>query len=248
MRITFTHDDQKYEADLDHPFDISMPFSSDPQCARAWYQAPPEFSPVRIGDWIGEVRQGAGVNFRNIFFNPHAHGTHTESPGHITPEIHSVNRHFRDFFGMARLCTLQPVHRDGDLVITREQVKAAGSMPQALVIRTLPNDTSKLHRQYSDTNPPYLDTDAAEWLRLQGVKHLLIDLPSVDKERDEGKLLSHHAFWNVPESPRLDCTITEFVFIPDSVSDGLYLLNLQVAPFENDAAPSRPLLFPVYAL
>jgi hypothetical protein len=27
-----------------------------------------------------------------------------------------------------------------------------------------------------------------------GIKHLLIDLPSVDKEHDEGKLVAHKAF------------------------------------------------------
>ncbi|HBB80565.1 MAG TPA: metal-dependent hydrolase, partial [Cryomorphaceae bacterium] len=27
------------------------------------------------------------------------------------------------------------------------------------------------------------------------------------------------------------------------VPDGVYLLNLQVAPLENDAAPSRPILY-----
>jgi hypothetical protein len=46
----------------------------------------------------------------------------------------------------------------------------------------------------------------------------------------------------------MDCTITELAFVPDDVKDGLYLLNLQVAPFDNDAAPSRPLLFRLEAI
>jgi hypothetical protein len=71
----------------------------------------------------------------------------------------------------------------------------------------------------------------------------MIDLPSVDREEDGEKLLAHHAFWNYPQATRLDATITELVFVDDKIKDGFYFMNLQVAPFVNDAAPSRPLLF-----
>lgn len=40
-------------------------------------------------------------------------------------------------------------------------------------------------------------------------------------------------------------TITEFVYVPSTVNDGYYMLNLQVSPIQLDAAPSRPILFPV---
>ena len=69
------------------------------------------------------------------------------------------------------------------------------------------------------------------FLREKGVKHLLIDLPSVDKEKDEGKLLSHHAFWNTSGKVRLDATITEFIYVPNTIKDGLYFLNLMVAAY-----------------
>jgi len=36
--------------------------------------------------------------------------------------------------------------------------------------------------------------------------------------------------------------MTELINVPDDVPDGRYLLNLQIAPFEADAAPSRPVL------
>lgn len=64
-----------------------------------------------------------------------------------------------------------------------------------------------------------------------GVKHLLIDLPSIDKEKDEGRLEAHNAFWNTQGKVRMEATITEFIFVPNSVTDGSYLLNLQIAPF-----------------
>jgi hypothetical protein len=34
-------------------------------------------------------------------------------------------------------------------------------------------------------------------------------------------------------------------FVPDEAADGLYLLDLQLAPFAADATPSRPRLYPV---
>ena len=79
-----------------------------------------------------------------------------------------------------------------------------------------------------------------------GVEHLLIDMPSIDKEMDEGKLLAHHAFWQYPTNTQTQKTITEFIFVPNEVLDGTYLLNLQIASFENDASPSKPILYKIY--
>ena len=58
-------------------------------------------------------------------------------------------------------------------------------------------------------------------------------------------LLSHNAFWNTDGEIRMDATITEFIFVPNSVKDGEYLLNLMIAPFENDATPSKPILYEI---
>ena len=74
---------------------------------------------------------------------------------------------------------------------------------------------------------------------------MLIDLPSVDREKDDGLLLAHKAFWNYPEATRLDATITEFIYVSNKIEDGSYLLNLQIAPFHNDASPSKPVLYKI---
>ena len=115
----------------------------------------------------------------------------------------------------------------------------------AIVIRTLPNLPEKKSKKYSNTNPTYLLEEAAIYLKENGIKHLLIDLPSVDKEKDEGKLLSHNAFWNTSGDIRMNATITEFIYVPNDVEDGEYLLNLMIAPFENDATPSKPILYKI---
>ena len=79
----------------------------------------------------------------------------------------------------------------------------------------------------------------------RNIEHLLIDLPSVDKEDDNGALLAHKAFWKLHGAVRWNATITEFIFVPNNIEDGTYILNLQVAPFENDASPSRPVLYKI---
>jgi arylformamidase len=102
---------------------------------------------------------------------------------------------------------------------------------EAVVIRTLPNTDEKKKANYSGHNPPYLTPAAMRFLRQRGVKHVLVDLPSVDREEDEGKLVSHREFWsNEKGELQLDSkrTITELCYVPNDVEDGLYVLNLQV--------------------
>ena len=204
--------------------------------------------PVRGEGFVGAVAQGGSVNFREITFNPHGHGTHTECLGHITQDIHSVDACFRDIPSLTpcSLVTLTPQEIGGDRVLD-EVLLDNVSVPlgEAVAIRTMPNGDDKRTRAWSNTNPPYFTAAFMNRLVQSNVKHLLVDLPSVDKEVDGGRLEAHYAFWRVPDHPRHGCTITELIHVPDSARDGLYLLNLQVAPMDNDAAISRPVLHPL---
>ncbi|HTG65152.1 MAG TPA: cyclase family protein [Flavobacterium sp.] len=247
-----------FQIDLSKPIDISIPLTNTDANPIAWYIDKPEIKPVVFGDWTGSVKAGASTNFNNIYFNPHGHGTHTECLGHITKEFYSVNQCLTQFFFLAELVSIQPEIQGEDQVITLNNILTAldvtlklGVPRDALIIRTIPNVESKKHQNYSNTNPPYLSEEAAVFIRESGIQHLLIDLPSVDKEQDEGKLLAHKAFWNVKDvndlntDARLNATITEMIYVPDEVEDGSYLLNLQIASFENDASPSKPVLFEI---
>ena len=84
-------DGKLLKVDLSKPLDISIPLKGSSENPIAWYLKKPIIEPVKEGDWIGKVSEGASVNFNNIVFNPHAHGTHTECIGHITSEFHSIN-------------------------------------------------------------------------------------------------------------------------------------------------------------
>lgn len=231
--------------DLTKPLDISIRLGTNPNYTSAWYVSPVQIEPVVMGDWIGSVEQGGSVNFRNVSFNPHGNGTHTECVGHISKEVYSVNEQVKQFFFTAQVISVNPIQKGEDHIITLQQIKEAvgNNQPKAIIIRTLPNDTDKLQKQYSNTNPCYMEAESAQWLREIGVEHLLIDLPSVDREEDGGLLAAHKAFWNYPNAPRMQATITELIYVPNTVEDGNYILDLHFAPFENDASPSRPVLY-----
>uniref|UniRef100_UPI00404AB5A5 cyclase family protein n=1 Tax=Gelidibacter sp. TaxID=2018083 RepID=UPI00404AB5A5 len=247
MKTTIQYQSNTYQIDLSKPLDISIPLKASKTNVNAWYLGEPKIEPVVMGDWVGSVEKGASVNFKTITFNPHAHGTHTECIGHITKEFHSINEYLKQFFFLAEVITIAPSKLENDFVITKRQLQFAlkDKNPEAVIIRTLPNTKDKLSQQYSNTNPAFLLEEAALFLKETNVKHLLIDLPSIDKEQDEGKLLSHNAFWNTSGKLRLDATVTEFIYVENSIEDGSFFLNLQIAPFENDASPSKPILYKI---
>lgn len=250
MIAEITHRGRTFRVDLSKPIDLSMPLVAGEGRTKAWGVGPVLMEPVRDGDTVYAVDHGAPVNFRDVHFNPHGHGTHTESVGHIAPEIHAVGDLLKRFFFTAQVVSLLPEERrapDGltDRVITLEQLRnvLGDRPPEALVLRTLPPIEDPGTRDWSGTNPCYLQSTAGSWLRSIGVKHLLLDLPSVDREQDGGVLAAHHAFWDFPNTLDLERTITELLHVPAEVRDNEYLLELQLANFANDAAPSRPVLY-----
>jgi len=250
MVCEFTWKGVTHRARLDAPIDLSLPLAAngEPNPA-AWYVDSPVIEPVRGEGFVGEVASGGSVNFRNVMFNPHGHGTHTECLGHITKVIHPVDPLFRDKQAHypCALLTVGPESLGEDLVIDAQALDTLEVLgwPQALVVRTAPNDIGKQHRNWSNSNPPYFTVAFMRRLVENGVDHILVDLPSVDREVDGGRLEAHHVFWGLPDAPRHRSTITELIYVPQNAPDGLYLLHLGVAPFINDASPSRPVLFPL---
>jgi arylformamidase len=250
MIFTFSHLERQYSFDASKPIDISLPLrngSNNPSC---YYADPVVYETIRAGSFVGDVAEGGSVNHKKVYFTPHGNGTHTECFGHISADPSgTINQCLTRFFFIAQLVSISPQPMsNGDQVIrlTSFQQKATRFIPEAIIIRTLPNDDSKTKRQYSGTNPAYLEPGLCEFLAQQEVKHLIVDLPSVDKEVDGGLLAVHKAFWQFPQQIRTDSTITELAFIPDIIEDGIYLLNLQICSFELDVSPSKPILYPLH--
>lgn len=245
MKIQLTYNGLSYTADLGDPLDISIPLIPGSDAPNCFWAPHFDAQPVVSGDWIGDTQKGGDVNFKTVTLNTHGNGTHTECVGHIAKEVVTINETLQNFHHIAQVMTIYPTLMDnGDRVILKSQIEGdIMENVKALVIRTMPNADDKLRRIYSGTNPPYLDHEAIRHIVEQGIEHLLLDLPSVDREQDEGKLAGHKAFWGYPATIDKTKTITEMIFVRNSINDGLYLLNIQIASFELDASPSKPVLY-----
>jgi kynurenine formamidase len=253
---------------FDEPIDISIPLKFNGPQPNAYGVEKASSKACEAGDLVGDTRRGGSCNFERYTLIPHCNGTHTECVGHIMNERISVRDCLQDIFIPAVLISVSPEQNDDERLLTKGSIESAiaqaetrpeGSVhfpsdagSDALIIRTFPNDDSKLTRVYLDDIPPYFTTDAMEYIVEFGIKHLLVDMPSIDRIYDEGKLANHRIFWNVDpgsfelnENSRVNNTITELIYVPNEVEDGNYLLNLQIAPFDSDASPSRPVIFKV---
>lgn len=256
--------------DLGEPIDISIPLDFYGGQVNAFGVENASARAVEAGEMIGDTRRGGSCNFEQITLVPHCNGTHTECVGHITHERISVNTCLKDVLVPAVLVSVKPepanasgetysvAFGEKDILITAKSLSARlqatnadrGSEPLALAVRTLPNNDEKLTRRYGEEMPPYFSNEAMEFIVRLGIKHLLVDLPSIDRLDDQGKLSNHRIFWSVQPGQfeidpgtRVNATITELIYVPNETPDGEYLLNLQIAPFVAEASPSRPLLF-----
>lgn len=266
MKISFREGPHVWSCDLARPLDISTRLEFEGAQPSAFGIDRATAVAYRSGDWVGDVREGGSVNCFVVTMCPHGNGTHTECVGHIVAQRVCINDILEDTLVSAQLVTVglqvladsgenyDAPHDPGDLVITRRALAAAlDAHPiaaRALVIRTRPNHDDKRVAHWSGHNPPYLTNDAMRFVRQLDVKHLLVDIPSVDREDDGGHLTNHRIFWDVPPGSSSfhnvpsSHTITEMVFVPDHVDDGPWIVTIQIPDFALDAAPSRVRLFP----
>jgi kynurenine formamidase len=274
--LEFTAGGRRWHARIDAPVDLAIPlrFDGGPQPS-FFVDGPARSEPLQVGGFTGSVAAGASCNCAVQTLAPHCHGTHTECVGHVTRDPVTIASLTPVGPCLALLLSVQPeALGDADAAATAAPASASDRVIRrqaleraahawahlsfaAVVIRTLPNDASKLGRAYSGSPSPapYFLPDAMRWLVERDVSSLVVDLPSLDRADDGGHLAAHRVYWGLPAGAQ-DATlarrghalVTELAFVPDSVPDGLYLLDLQVPAFAADAAPSRPVLFPLQPL
>jgi len=250
--------------DLAQPLDLSIALDFHGAQPRHFAAPAASATALQVGDFTGAVSAGASCNCEVVTLVPHCNGTHTECVGHLTREPLDAWRVVPAGLIAAILVTVtpeaaalegsDPTPLTQDRLVTRRALERAWPRapfePRALVIRTLPNSITKRSRDYSGSAPPYLSREAAQLLVERGILHLVVDLPSIDREHDGGRLSAHRLFFGLPAgvgdlaaAARPDATVTELAYIPDAAADGAYLLELQVPALGGDAVPSRPLLY-----
>jgi len=269
MEIKFEINNKEYSCDTSESIDISIPLIFNGAQPSTYDVSKATSKAYESGDFIGDTRRGGGCNFEEYKLIPHCNGTHTECVGHISFERISIHNTLKDSLIPATLITVNPEKaydindkyipekNEKDFLITKKSIEEKiknmdKDFLEGLIIRTLPNDDSKKSRRYIENQPPFFSIDAMQYITSLNVKHLLMDIPSVDRTFDEGKLTAHHIFWNVPyESHEIDKenhsmkTITEMIYASNEVEDGKYIANIQIPDFVADAAPSRILLFKI---
>lgn len=229
--IRFYVDNRAWLADLTRPVNLARRLTLDGS-GPSWFGAPaPQEDPLVLPGFPGRVSDGGSVNVSTLRFAPHCAGTHTESSAHLTSRRHAVSR-----------------------------VLGPGLIPTTVVTMTR-GTVREMEGCLGDAHPGFLEAlvvrqpvpfafvpEALSLAVARGVRHLLVEGPSVDPEEDGGRLAAHRAFWDLPStrpegtSPR---TITELVSVPSDLDDGPYLLDLQIPHLETDAVPSRPVLYPI---
>lgn len=250
-----------FSFDLSKPIDISIPIKNGNN-PKAFFAPDVSFQTVKTDDFVGSTQEGGILNFKNIFINPHGNGTHTECLGHITKNEFTINKCLNEYHFLAQLVSILPIQlENGDYVISEDQIRniAIEKNITAIIIRTKPNIIDKKTRDWSNINHCYIHYKAMQIFVENGIKHFLIDTPSVDKKNDKGKLLAHKAFWGLLNAktfeskaveipiemdlPRKNCTISEMIFVNNAVYDDIYLLNISILSLEMDASPSKIILY-----
>ncbi|MFM8840689.1 MAG: cyclase family protein [bacterium] len=237
-------DGKHMEWDFMQGINCSFPLNDGVNNPNAFHLPHPEFIPFQSGDFIGSTLEGGPVNCSILHLAPHGNGTHTESIWHISKEEYPIANVFERWHFIAQVCTIASKSFEETPFITKDALmNALGDIrPEALVIRTQQSHSTM---NWSGMQAPAFEPEGMAWLADIGVRHFLTDLPSVDPEEDEGKLLSHHAFWKYPDAPRTGATITEMLSIPEHVMDGPYMVQFGIAPLMSDASPSMITLYPL---
>lgn len=245
--LRFEYHGISYIFDITKPLDISLEIKNGEDNVNCYDADPVDFETIRQGDFIGSVAEGGPCNYQKITITPHGNGTHTECYGHVSADPKAtLNQSLKKYIFFAQLISLPYQSTDNQKLITLNSLKSrlkSNIIPEALIIRTIPNDPGKKNKKYSGTHPPYLEPAIGIYLADLGIEHLLVDLPSVDPEVDGGQMLMHKKFWRYPEHIRSQATISELIYINDHIQDGYYVLNLQITSLETDASPSKPVLY-----
>ncbi len=239
--------------DLSQPVEIALHLNFDATQPRHFGAPAATTRAFAVPGFSGAVARGASCNCNVITLIPHCNGTHTECVGHLTTEPLDAYRLAPKGLIPAVLISIEPTEttrestdpppQPGDKLITRAALERhwpRDFQPRAVVIRT-------------GSGPgPYFSREAAAFLVARGIEHLVVDLPSIDRAHDEGRLTAHRVFFGLPPdatssaaATRAHATVTEFAYIPPNVPDGPYVLEIQVPAISGDAVPSRPLLYPL---
>ena len=237
--------------DTDKGIDLSIRNDFSGRAPTFYGSEQPRYKALRSGNFVGDIKEGGSCNVPIVTLDIHCTGTHTESISHVIDSEVKItdvcpNGMIPTYLVSVELCeaneTNESYHSDivNDKLITKKELQK--NIPEScsgLIIRTIPNDDSKKTRDYHLKPAPFFTNDAIDHINELGVKHLLVDIPSLDKANDGGQLENHKRFFKQGK------TISELLFIPNDLKDGFGFLQIQIPNWGLDAAPSRPIFYSI---
>ena len=250
--VTEIHYNNKvFSVDTDNGIDLSIRNDFSGRAPTFYGSEQPRYKALRSGNFVGDIKKGGSCNVPIVTLDIHCTGTHTESISHVIDSEVKItdvcpNGMIPTYLVSVELCeaneTNESYHSDivNDKLITKKELQK--NIPEScsgLIIRTIPNDDSKKTRDYHLKPAPFFTNDAIDHINELGVKHLLVDIPSLDKANDGGQLGNHKKFFKQGK------TISELLFIPNDLKDGFGFLQIQIPNWGLDAAPSRPIFYSI---
>ncbi|MDP2176709.1 MAG: cyclase family protein [Bacteroidota bacterium] len=246
MILKIEHHNKEWQINVEKFHDISIPINKTLN-VNCYYLDEPAFSYYESPQFSGSLENGGSVNCEKISYYAHASGTHTECALHVLKVGFDMRNVLMPLLQLGVLLTIEPKEIGDEKVIDESFFEYLDNYNKAnvIIVRTLPNKEDKKTINYSNTNPPYFTKASVELLKSKGFKHIITDLPSIDKESDEGKLAAHKAWFVENEKVPLDRTISELVYIANEIHDAHYFVSINFPKIETDAVPSSIVLYPI---
>ncbi len=260
MTINLEYNNQTYQINLNDGVSISIPVQFNKNEHPKFYdESDPEKQYYQSDGVKYDVNQDAGCSVPLIKMNIHCSGTHTETAAHVFKDSHLISDIANLNFIPTTLVTITPevnmnekyhVPVDAnDKMITKKilakHIDENTLFTDCMIIRTLPNNEDKKNKNYNKNYHPFFSNDAIHFLKENGVRHIVVDTPSIDRFDDGGQLANHKIFFMDQDSTINKNTITELAFIPDKCTDGKYFICIGTPNFKLDAAPSNPIIYKI---
>jgi len=214
--------------------------------------------------FTGDVRKGGSCNLDVLNYIPH-NLTHVETAAHIVsydcnpPWIADIPA--ENFSGIVYVIDLTDIRIEQGRLISRNEIERKlrnNRLPVTmLAIKTKASEFPQDY-DFSDKGFIALDAEAAKGIHDYSIvinskkfiiDCLILDLPSIDPERDGGKLSAHRSYFGLPETGHYSQNVEKRILIElayfSEIEEGYYYAVLTPSRFQTNAAATEILFWPL---
>ncbi|MFC1729022.1 cyclase family protein [candidate division KSB1 bacterium] len=215
--------------------------------------------------FVGDVGRGGSCNVELISYVPHS-VTHIEASSHIlsydSGSITVSDIPQEHLTGLAYLADLSHLSDEpGRLIEWAELKEKLDGIVLPVSMLALKTKGSLLPIDYDFSGKDYLAVDPATASEIHDYSHpslqiqfncLLLDLPSTDKEYDDGKLLAHRRFFGIPETGHSGTNNEKRAIVEladfSELDEGYYFVVITPSRFQTNAVSTGVSFWPLEEL